>query len=104
MYGKTRIKENRTNRKETQTAAPVAAAPAAPAAPAAATAASLYLSHIGELKVVLNETGAHIHWNGLLGNKCHIHVSLSLSNNIHTFIMGLDLVEDVEKDFLQKLS
>ena len=26
------------------------------------------------------------------------------SNNIHTFIMGLDLVEDVEKDFLQKLS
>ena len=31
-------------------------------------------------------------------------LSLSLSNNIHTFIMGLDLVEDVEKDFLQKLS
>ena len=30
--------------------------------------------------------------------------SISLSNNIHTFIMGLDLVEDVEKDFLQKLS
>ena len=25
-----------------------------------------------------------------------IFTSLSLSNNIHTFIMGLDLVEDVE--------
>ena len=35
---------------------------------------------------------------------CTQRLSISLSNNIHTFIMGLDLVEDVEKDFLQKLS
>ena len=30
-------------------------------------------------------------------------LSLSLSHHIHTFIMGLDLVEDLENDFLRKL-
>ena len=35
---------------------------------------------------------------------CTQRLSISLSNNIHTFIMGLDLEEDVEKDFLHKLS
>ena len=39
--------------------------------------------------------------NGSLS--CCLYLSLSLSNHIHTFIMGLDLVVDLENDFLRKL-